>query len=558
MFGFTEIALLLVVASLFGIIANLLKQPLLVGFLLAGVVLSNFGFVGDLEVFSGLGQIGVALLLFLVGLEMDLGDLKTIGKTALITGMGQIFFTVLFGFLLASLFGFSTLASAYIAIALAFSSTIIIVKLLSEKKALNSLYGKISIGFLLVQDFVAVLLLVYLAGIGKGVSGVGQYVFIGIKAITLIGIIWYLSKKVLPRLFEKYLASSQELLFISSMAWALGVSSFVAGPVGFSFEIGGFLAGIALSNLPEHLHIASKTKPLRDFFLTIFFMLLGTKLSLGNLGSIIVPASIFSFFVLVGNPTIVMSILGALGYKKRTSFLSGLAVAQISEFSLIIASLGFGLGHIGGKEMSVIVLVAITTMTLSTYLFKGSDKIYKKLGKTLSLFEKRKTKESAIVSTEKLSDHIILVGAGRTGISLSKYFKRRKERFVIVDFNPHLFTRLTADNMPVLFGDINDEDIAEAAGLESAKLVVSTISNKLDNLSLLDSVKSIRNKPITVFTALTKNEAVKYYEAGVDRVILPQTVAADYIKHIFSTYGSTAKKISVLGKNHFKRLLYNS
>jgi len=558
MFGFSEIALLLVVASLFGIVANMLKQPLLVGFLFAGVVLSNFGFVGDLEVFSGLGQIGVTLLLFLVGLEMDLKDLKAIGKTALITGMGQIFFTVLFGFLIASLFGYSTLTSIYIAIALAFSLTIIIVKLLSEKKALDSLYGKISIGFLLVQDLVAVILLVYLAGIGGGVSGVGQYLFIGVKAVVLIGTIWFLSRKILPTLFEKYLASSQELLFISSMAWALGISSIVAGPVGFSYEIGGFLAGIALSNLPEHLHIASKTKPLRDFFLTIFFMLLGTKLSFANLDSILIPATVFSIFVLVGNPTIVMSILGALGYKKRTSFLSGLTVAQISEFSLIIAALGLSLGHIDNEIMSIVVLVAVITMTTSTYLVKSSDKIYKKLNKSLSLFERKVVKETALASGEKLSNHIILVGAGRTGKSLSKYFKRRKEKFVIVDFNPHLFTSLTADNLPVLFGDINDSDITEAAGLKRAKLVVSTISNKSDNLALLDEIKNEKNKPITVFTALSKTEAVVYYEAGIDRVILPQTVAADYIKHIFSTYGSTAKKISVLGKNHFKRLLYNS
>ena len=375
--GFSQISLLLVVAAASGAIVKFFKQPLLIGYLFAGFVLSALGLVGDVEVFSGLGQIGVALLLFLVGIEMNLKELPSIGKVALLTGLGQIAFTFTVGFLISMGLGFATLASVYIAIALTFSSTIIIVKLLSEKNDLDSLYGKISVGFLLVQDLVAVLILMYLAGLGEGQLVASDYLVIGVKAIVLLGAIWGLSKKVLPTFFNKYLSKSQELLFISSIAWALGVSTFVAGPLGFTIEIGGFLAGLALSNLPEHLEIASRTRPLRDFFLTIFFLLLGTKLAIGNIGAIIIPALILSVFVLVGNPTIVLSILGLLGHKRRTSILAGLTVAQISEFSLIIVAMGATLGHLTESNVAMVVLVAVITMTASTYLILGADGVYR-------------------------------------------------------------------------------------------------------------------------------------------------------------------------------------
>lgn len=552
---FAQIALLLVAAAFSGVIAKGLKQPLIVGYLFAGLLLSSLGWVSDIEVFSGLGQIGVALLLFLVGLEMNLKELPVIGKVALITGLGQILFTSVIGFLISSLLGFPFVTSVYIAVALTFSSTIIIVKLLSEKKDLDSLYGRISIGFLLVQDFVAVLILVYLAGIGRGAVGSLDYLFIGLKALLLLAGVWILSKKALPFIFDKYLARSQELLFISSIAWALGISSLVAGPVGFTYEIGGFLAGLALSNLPEHLQIASKTRPLRDFFLTIFFLSLGTKLAIGNLSEIVFPATIFSIFVLIGNPLIVLSILGALGYKKRTSFLAGLTVAQISEFSLIIVAMGFSLGHIPESVVAIVIFVAVITMTTSTYLILGAEKIFKSLKHVLTLFEKRVTKEEALTSAEEFSDHVVLVGAGRTGHSLAKFLLKKGVDVLVIDFNPRIFTRYTADKIPVLFGDINDSEIQEIAKIEKSRMVISTISNLMDNLSLLEDIKRTKAKPVTIFTALTRHEALKYYEKGVDKVVLPQTVAGDHIRHILKTYGIASSRIGRLGKSHFERLI---
>ena len=252
-----------------------------------------------------------------------------------------------------------------------------------------------------------------------------SFIFIAIKGFFLILGTWVLSKKVLPRLFDKFLASSQELLFISSIAWALGVSSFVGGPLGFTIEIGGFLAGLSLSGLPEHLQIASRARPLRDFFLTIFFMILGTKLVIANIGAILVPSLVFSLLVLIGNPLVVLSILGFLGYTRRTSFLSGLITAQVSEFSLILMAMG-ALGHVGQTDVAIVIFVAVITMTVSTYLILGADRIYKNISEYLRFFERKQPKENAVNSKAEINNHIVVVGADRTGRAVISFLKKKK------------------------------------------------------------------------------------------------------------------------------------
>lgn len=557
---FYQLSLLIVVASGFGIVARLLRQPLLVGYLVAGVVLASLGIVTDGESLNGLGQIGVTLLLFLLGMEMKLSELPSIGKVALLTGIGQIIFTSVIGFFIVTLLGFGILPAVYIAVALTFSSTIIMVKLLSEKKDLNSLYGRISVGFLLIQDFVAIIILMFLSGLGSGVQSPSGYVFMFLKVFALFFFVWILSKKVIPKFFEKVATDSSELILIVSIAWALGLASFIAGPVGFSLEIGGFLAGIAFSNLPEHLQIASRAKPLRDFFLTIFFLVLGTHLVIGGGAMSLLPVAIvLSLFVLIGNPLIVLAIMGFLGYKKRTSFLSGLTVAQISEFSLILMSMGLVLGHVDSSHVSLITLVGVITMTLSTYAILESEKIFKKFSKYLSIFEKSRTKEGVFVTDVDLEDHIVLVGCDRTGRNLYPYLVRKKVPFVVVDFNPEVFSSLSAQNIPVVFGDIGDEDIAEAVNIASARLVISTISKLVDNLTILESLQKMQKeelKPATIFTANDRAEAVKLYEKGAGYVIVPEVVAGDYIRHLIRIYGSRGKRLRKAGKIHFNRLIF--
>jgi Kef-type K+ transport system membrane component KefB len=553
---FAQVSVLFVVATFFGVAAKLLKQPLLVGYILAGIAASSLGVVKDGESLNVLGQIGVAFLLFLLGLEMRLGDVSKIGKTAIYTGAGQIIFTSIVGFLILIMMGVSAVPALYIAVALCFSSTIIMVKLLGEKKDLGSLYGKISIGFLLFQDIVAILILIFLSGLsGNGSASVFSFVLLLLKTLLLILFTWVLSKKVLPFIFEKVVSSSMELLFISSISWALGYSSFVAGPLGLSVEIGGFLAGIALSNLPEHLQIASRARPLRDFFLTLFFLYLGSKLAVsGDFGYLVIPALILSVFVLVGNPLIVAGILGYLGHKKRTSFLAGLTVAQISEFSLVLMTLGERLGHVEERHVSLVILVGIVTMTASTYLIMGSERIFEKIKNRLNFLERKNVKEKAMNKTTERKDHIVLVGCDRTGRQLVEYLEAEKYNYLVVDFNPDVVGELTAKNIEVIFGDITDLDVLESAGVTNARAVISTIGTN-DNHIILDYISSIPNKPQTIFTSASSGDAIELYEKGASFVVVPETVAGEYIKHLISVYGFDEDRIRKSGRNQFNKLI---
>lgn len=553
---FTQISLLLVAAASAGILAKSLRQPVFVGYLFAGFLLALFGFLQkDSSSLQSLGQIGVTLLLFLVGLEMNIHEFSLVGKVALLSGIGQVVLTTTAGFLIASLLGFGAISSLYIAIALTFSSTIIIMKLLSEKKDLNSLYGKIAVGILLVQDFVAVLILMFLAGFRSENFGILTVLLVALKALLLFLGVWYLSKKILPNLFTRFVSNSNELLYIVSVAWALGFAALVAGPFGFSIEIGGFLAGLALSNLPEHLQVASKTKWTRDFFLTIFFLVLGTQLLVEGIGPVIPLAIVFSIFVLIVNPLIVLIVVGVLGYKRRTGFLAGLTVAQVSEFSLIIMAMGKSLGHVGNSEVVLVVLVGVITMTISTYMILGGEKIFQVFKKYLVIFERKSATEPELSTGVRFSDHIVLVGCDSTGGILAKTLKKLGVSFVVIDFNPKVYKRLRQENIPAIFGDLDEEEVLESSGVKDARLIISTISNLHDNLVLLEYLGVRAKNIITVFTATDISDAKILYKKGAFLVVMPKTIAGEYVRHIIKTHRNTPKKMKRLGKNHYKRLL---
>jgi len=331
---FGVMALVLGVSVFFGIAAKILKLPAILGFIVAGMVL---GGVGRMEF---LGKLGVTLLLFLVGLELPIADLKKFGKTALLTGLGQVTVTTWVGFGLARFLGFSTMEAVYIGVALTFSSTIVIVKLLSEKGDLNSLHGRIAVGSLLVQDFVAIGILIVLGGLG-GEGSVTEILKFLVKGMVAVGVVLFLAEKIMP-VIVKWLSRWGEVLFLFSVAWCLSVAALVSGKYfGLSSEMGGFLAGLALATAAAHYQITARVRPLRDFFLVLFFVSMGQSVSLGTVAGLWMPVVILSVYVIVGNPLIMMVILGLLGYKKRTAFLAGVTMGQISEFSLVVVPSSF-------------------------------------------------------------------------------------------------------------------------------------------------------------------------------------------------------------------------
>ena len=527
--GIFELAFLIVLSAGLGILAKIFRQPLIIAYLISGIIISYTGIINaNNETFKLFADLGIVFLLFLIGLEINYDSLRMIGKPAIILGLGQIIFTFLGGFFIAKFLGFNTIASSYIAIALTFSSTIIIVKLLSEKKDISSFYGKLSVGFLLVQDLVAILILIFLTGIETGEANqniiIGKTILTILKGIIIFSLILYLGRKFVPYIFDK-VARSQELLFLISLAW-LFLMVAVVKKLGLSIEIAGFLAGLSLANSSENFQISSKLKPLRDFFIMIFFIILGSSFSLSKIQEIGLEMIIFSLFVLIGNPLIVLILMGILGYKKRTSFLTGLTVAQISEFSLILVLMGQRLGHLNESEVGLITGVGIITITLSTYLILNSDSIFRKISKYLSIFERKKILEDKNFVIE-YKKPIILIGAHRTGQSIA--LNINPKNLLVIDFDPDIISFLRQKNIDYIFGDIADPDVFEKANMQEAKIIISTSPDFNDNMTLLQEIKKLEQKPKIILRAETEKDALILYEKGADYVLLPNFTAGQYL-----------------------------
>jgi len=522
---FIQFGLMILVVLGVSIIMRLLKQPLIIGYILSGILVGPFflNLIQSSETINVFSEMGIAFLLFIVGLHLSPKVLKHVGKISLITGMGQIIFTSLIGYLIGKLLGFSIITSIYIAIALTFSSTIIIMKLLSDKDALEKLYGKISIGFLLVQDLVAILILIVVSSLASG-AGASNILFSTIiRGVFLVAVLIPISYYILPRLSD-FFAKSQELLFIFAISWGLGLSLLFLY-AGFSIEVGALIAGVMLSISPYSFEISSKLKPLRDFFIISFFIILGSQMAFGDISHLIFPAVIFSLFILIGNPLIVIILMGALGYSKKTGFMAGLTVAQISEFSLILIALGVKIGHLTQEILSFVTMIGLLTIAGSTYLIIYSDAIFKKIRKSLTIFERKRVREKEI---PKKNYHYILLGYNRIGFSVVKSFSKITRNFLIVDYNPEVVKELQKRGFDAIYGDVDDSEFLEGLRMDKASLIVSTIPEKETNQLILDILGRKKGGPIVLLTGRQIEDAIELYGAGADYVILPHFLGGEY------------------------------
>ena len=536
---FFQITVVISLAAILSIIFRLLKQPAVLAYILTGIVLGPLGLfhVTSGDALHTLGELGITILLFMLGLELRLSELRSIGKTVLIAGFLQMWFTFFAGFFLTLALGLDRVSAIYIAIAIAFSSTIIIVKLLSDKKDLTSLHGKLAVGILLAQDLVAILTIVFLPSV-RSISGASfamSTVFLVGKVIILFAVVAYLSKAVFPRLMH-VIARSSESLFLFSLAWMFILTAVVTSPwVGFSVEIGGFLAGLALANSHENFQIIAKMKPLRDFFITIFFVMLGLEMSFTHIQAVILPAITLSLFALVIKPLIVMLLVSFLGYQKRTSFLTGLSMGQVSEFSLIIMFLGSSLGLISGSVVTLIVLVAIITFTISTYVMQNNSLLYRDLAKHLGFLEGRQItfahEESLNETIRTLKNHVIIVGGHQMGESILQSLDD-DEQTLVVDFDPDRVDMLRKKGVLSFFGDIADSEIQERVGIDRAKLVISTVPDIDDNLLLIEGVSHMNRRAKIVVIALDPDEAKQLYKAGADYVVMPHLAGGRHLAKI--------------------------
>lgn len=563
---FYEITSVLLLAGVIALVTSLFRQPSIMAFILTGLIVGPFGYwqLQSSSVLQGLGEIGIALLLFMVGLELDVKRIRQLGKVAVYTGLGQILFTALAGFAIVKLMGFSVVSAVYIAVALTFSSTIIVVKLLSEKRELQSLYARIVVGFLIVQDFVALGILVLLGGTqGHDLPiltslPVWQLVMItAVKGLLLFLLLWFLSRKVFPKLLL-HLGRSEELLLAFSIAWALGFAAFASLPgVGLSLEVGGFLAGLALANSQAYFEISARVKSIRDFFLIIFFIVFGTQLVFTNVAAIIWPAVLLSLFVLVGNPVILMVIMGRLGYKPRTSFFASVTVAQVSEFSFILVALGYRLGHIPSDVVALVTLVGVITISVSSYMILYTKELYRWLKQPLEVFDFGGPSAERGLVDLTLSNHVVLVGAHRLGEHLIQALSTLKSPLVIVDFDPEVAERYAGQGYQVVCGDITDGYIQDQVNLGAARLVISTVPDLESNLALVDAVRRAslgrKARPKLICAAQNELEARHLYEREIDYAISPHFIGGQHLAHIIE-HAAGSRELKRFRDEHLKVL----
>lgn len=535
---FNEIAALLVLAASVGFVGVLLRQPLIVSFIVVGVVAGPgmLDLARSSEPIELLAELGIAVLLFLVGIKLDVHLVRTLGVVALATGLGQVGFTSVIGFLIGLALGLDWVTSLYVAVALTFSSTIIIVKLLSDKREIDSLHGRIALGFLIVQDLFVVLCMIVLSAIGLGTRGAASpaaiLAVLAAGAAMLAAVLLFV-RFVADPLTER-LARVPELLIAFAVALAAAFAAAGDG-LGFGKELGGLLAGVALASTPYRDAIAARLAPLRDFLLLFFFIALGSRLDLAHLGGDLVAAVVLSLFVLVGNPLIVLLIMVGLGYRRRTGFLAGLTVAQISEFSLIFMAMGVSIGHVGNEALGLVTIVGLVTIAASTYMITYSHQLYGAFEPLLGSFGTAGPKEhSGEPDPADRPYDVVVFGLGRYGGALVRRLSRSGRRVLGVDFSPAAVRSWRAEGGDAVFGDVSDPEFIATLPLAGATWAVSTIRDRGSGVDRSDTrvvlVQSLRELGFRGRIAVTSAATVGGQGGGeieADLVLEPFEDAAD-------------------------------
>lgn len=536
---FNEIAALLVLAALVGFAGSLLRQPLIVSFIAVGILAgpSVLDIARSSAPIELLAELGIAILLFLVGVKLDVKLVRELGPVALATGLGQVVFTAGIGFLLCLALGFDTVTSLYVAVALTFSSTIIIVKLLSDKREIDSLHGRIALGFLIVQDLVVVLAMIGLSAIGVGTrAGGGLSDALGVLGAGLgaLGLVLLFIRYLADPLTTR-LARTPELLIAFAIALAALLAA-LGDSFGFGKELGGLLAGVALASTPWRDAISARLAPLRDFLLLFFFIALGSRLDLGRLGDDLFAAAVLSAFVLVGNPLIVLAIMVALGYRMRTGFLAGLTVAQISEFSLIFMGVGVALGHVEEAALGLVTMIGLVTIAVSTYMITWSHLLWARIEPLLRPFERPAPREAREEEGERTRGHdVLLFGLGRYGAAIGHRLRAAGLSVLGVDFSPEALADWRAGGGEAVYGDVVDPEFLAHLPLAGVRLVVSTIRDHPaqgltqadDRELLIQALRAAGFSGIVAVTAVHARDAQRLARAGADLVLEPFADAAE-------------------------------
>lgn len=535
-----DIGLCIVSATVLAYVARLLRQPLLLAYIAAGILIGPIGlkWITERDVIQQLSEFGLAFLLFIVGLEIDVKKLAASGKVASVTTLLQVVGSGVLGWLAAMALGYGGLPAVYLGTAMAFSSTMIVVKLLSDRSELGTLPGRITLGILLLQDVLAIVALAIQPNLGGG-SGGSPLATMGLSVAKGLGLVagtLAVSRFVLPYLF-KLVAKSPEVLLVSAISWCF-VVCYAAMKADFSIAMGALIAGVSISTFPYTLEIVAKIRPLRDFFVTLFFVSLGMLLKVPTV-PLIVGTVVLSFVVLFSRVATVLPTLRLLGYDNRVGLLSSIHLAQASEFALVIVILGVGFKHIDENIMTLVLMTLVVTSTLSTYLIQFSHKIVAGLVRRTkeTLLEDRQSLETRMAHHEAAP--LVLVGCFRIASSLVHDLIEAGKKFSVIDFNPEVHSMLKQLGVPCYYGDISHTDTLEHAGVQHAQILVASIPDDFlrgtTNRKLLDTLRKLNPHAKIIVTADSPQRALELYDAGADYVLVPQVHSANHLLQIIES-----------------------
>lgn len=530
----TQIAAAIVLATLLGLAARALKQPLLLAYISAGVLggpAEGFGLF-DPHTIEPISELGLILLLFMIGLEIDLKKLKESGRPLIAVGVGQFVIGVALGLLalpwIGTLTGGGRYDTLYLAVAAALSSTMIVVKLLYDKFELDTIPGRVTLGILVFQDIWAILFLALQHDLARP-SAMVLLVSLA-KGAALVGIALSMSRFMLPEIFRR-IARAPELMLVAALGWCFGIV-LLAGVLGLSREMGALIAGISLSAFPYNLDVVAKIISLRDFFITLFFVSLGSRIPRPD-GALLLSAFAFAGFLVLSRFLSVSPILRAFRLGNRISFVPALNLAQISEFSLVICALGLSLGHISERTLSIVVLALVITSVTSTYAIQYNHQIFQAVNPLMKRLGWSDIGGAEAETPRKERRPVYFLGFSRYASSLLQELLEREPDFGskvgVVDFNPQVKTELDRRGIFNIYGDISHADTLHHAHIEEAALLVSTIPDAIlkgtNNARLLKQLRSIAPHAKTIVTADFFYAARELYEGGASFVFVPRLMS---------------------------------
>ncbi|MBF0603589.1 MAG: cation:proton antiporter [Nitrospirae bacterium] len=535
-----NIALSMVTASLLGIIMKLLRQPLILGYILSGVAIGpiGLGLITSQEEILTVAEIGLILLLFMIGLEIDLKRMLSSGRLVLLTGALQFPLSVLAGlgvFYLLALVNIGPgqgYTALYSAIAIGISSTMVVVKLLYDKMELDTLPGRITVGILVFQDIWAIIVLALQPNFANPeIMGIVHTFGSGVFLVTAALLV---SRFILPKIFH-LAAKIPELMLIVSMGWCFLVSLVAAHPlVGLSMEMGALIAGVSLATFPYNLDVVAKVISIRDFFITLFFVALGMQIPMPE-QSVLLVALTLVLALLIARFSGVFVLLHLMDAGHRTSLISTINLMQISEFSLVILSLGVSFGHIEHAALTPVLWAFSLMAVVSTYLVGWSHPLQGWLSKILVSLGLQDLGHAEEKICQRKEHPIIILGFFRIASALIAELERSHqhllEEILVVDFNPAVREKLLAKTIPCLYGDISHPDTLHHAEIEHAQVVLCTVPDSIlkgiSNLKLLRMLKTLCPHARLIMTAESPRQAVELYAAGADFVLMPALLAGN-------------------------------